>query len=248
MLMIIHLFQVFIDSTRHNSDIAKDVLQEASDKLLLILSRCYFSNDTQIVIATAYSNVVTCHLQNTDDVFDHFIDLLRRLDEEIEAFICYAVLQLNNSFWTAPSNSKELLLKEIFIVIQEYCCDLKSTTYLVFKVLNKFLQKVHLNYPSGQGCPNDWFKRILKVVLTNWENPLTGIRQINSLIFNQMLDFNQHIWETAVESEGFASKGLMKHECFLGLIFRELSWTVKSKYFLLSEVVSKTSVSQVSIL
>lgn len=205
-------------------------------------------NDSQIVISTAYSSVVARLLLDSDQIFGHISNILTdRKTEDVQIFLCHAVLQLRNSYWVNNSESKERLLSKIFTVVEYLCCELRSTTYLAFKVFYYLLCKIHQDRPDGRGVSSDSFKSMLNIVMSNWENPLTGVRQQNSLVLGQLLLFDKELWNSALpEHHGYYDVTL-KHSRLLSLSFSQLSWSMKSKYFLLVAVLQKSDVLQVII-
>lgn len=203
-------------------------------------------NDSQIVISTAYSSVVARLLLDSDKIFGHISNLLTdSKTKDVQIFLCHAVLQLSNSYWVKNSKSKESLLLKIFTVVENLCCELRSTTYLAFKVFYNLLCKIHQDHPDGRGVSSDSFSAMLNIVMSNWENPLTGVRQQNSLVLGQLLLFNEDLWSSVLpEPPGYYAVTL-KHSRLLSLTFSQLSWSMKSKYFLLVAVLQKSDVLQV---
>lgn len=200
------------------------------------------------MISTAYSSVVARLLLDSDKIFGHISNLLTdSKTKDVQIFLCHAVLQLSNSYWVKNSESKESLVSKIFVVVENLCSELRSTTYLAFKVFYNLLCKIHQDHPDGRGVSSDSFKAMLNIVMSNWENPLTGVRQQNSLVLSQLLSFDKDLWSSALpEHPGYYAVTL-KHSRLLSLSFSQLSWSLKSKYFLLVAVVQKSDVLQVFI-
>lgn len=200
------------------------------------------------MISTAYSSVVARLLLDSDKIFGHISNLLTdSKTKDVQIFLCHAVLQLSNSYWVKSSKSKESLVSKIFVVVENLCSELRSTTYLAFKVFYNLLCKIHQDHPDGRGVSSDSFKAMLNIVMSNWENPLTGVRQQNSLVLGQLLSFDKDLWSFALpEHPGYYAVTL-KHSRLLSLSFSQLSWSMKSKYFLLVAVLQKSDVLQVFI-
>lgn len=200
------------------------------------------------MISTAYSGVVARLLLDSDKIFGYISNLLTdSKTKDVQIFLCHAVLQLSNSYWVKNSESKESLVSTIFVVVENLCSELRSTTYLAFKVFYNLLCKIHQDHPDGRGVSSDSFKAMLNIVMSNWENPLTGVRQQNSLVLGQLLSFDKDLWSSALpEHPGYYAVTL-KHSRLLSLSFSQLSWSMKSKYFLLVAVLQKSDVLQVFI-
>jgi hypothetical protein len=80
----------------------------------------------------------------------------------------------------------------------------------------------------------------MNIVITNWENPMNGVREQNSMIFEELL----------VTTDSFPGEeshpGYLKSPALLDLVLTEQSWMMKSKYFLLSVILPKCGVLKVS--
>ncbi|XP_054260908.1 thyroid adenoma-associated protein homolog isoform X2 [Macrosteles quadrilineatus] len=241
-------FRILIHETSSNK--VPTLLQEqVLEDLLAVLSSNQLSHNNHIVAATAYCKIVSNVKQEMDKILSVFIkEFVDNQFHECSLFLCHGIFQL--SCWKSPSKTGDVLLEEIFTIVKRFCCELNSTCYLAFKVLHSLLNKIHQLYPTGSGISEDNFKSVLDIALSNWENPLSGVRQQNSLVFNQLLLFSEDYWiatlskSTNTEIE-WKFCGLLRHQNLLELVLSELSWTMKSKYFLLCSIVQDSNIPQI---
>lgn len=236
------------------------VLSQLSSRLLTIIASGELSMDSQIVASTAYLMVLSLY-QDPTNITEFFCEEIIKVTkqcpeisginvgkpENFKLSLCHGLLQLNYKFWSCSSlNLNVVLFSGIFPVLQKLCYEYNALCFLSFRTLAVLLQKINKFPEKCDIISTENFKQILNIIMANWENPLSGVREQNMMVFEQLLLINEHYW-AFLEGQYPNIYHVMtdiKLRPLLELILVEQSWMLKSKYFLLSAVLPRYGIMQ----
>lgn len=236
------------------------LLTHLSSRMLTIIASGELSMDSQIVASTAYLMVLNLYQDPTvisELFFGEVLKVTKNCEEilgikvvkpeNFKLSLSHGLLQLCDKFWSCSSlNLNLLLFSGVFPILQKLCYEYNALCFLSFRTLAIFLQKIN-NFPEKNNIiSSENFKQLLNIVMANWENPLSGIREQNTVVFEQLLLVNENYWKFL---EGqypnvYSVVGDKVHP-LLEIILVEQSWMLKSKYYLLSAIVLRYGITQV---
>lgn len=236
------------------------LLSQLSSRLLTIIASGELSMDSQIVASTAYLMVLSLY-QDPTNIAEFFCEEIIKVTkqcpeisginvvkpENFKLSLCHGLLQLNHKFWSCSSlNLNAVLFSGVFTVLQKLCYEYNALCFLSFRTLAVLLQKIN-NFPEKSDIISiEHFKQILNIVMANWENPLSGVREQNMMVFEQLLLVNRNYWaflEGQYPNIYHVTEDI-KLRPLLEIILVEQSWMLKSKYFLLSAILPRYGITQ----
>uniref|UniRef100_A0A1B6DSX9 Uncharacterized protein n=1 Tax=Clastoptera arizonana TaxID=38151 RepID=A0A1B6DSX9_9HEMI len=251
-------FRVIINLYKKTQAVMTEIpeLSQLSEGLLKVLTTSNLDLDRQIIASTALCLTLS-HEYNSENIFDKFFELLtvesfQNQNNIIDAnkyllkiCLCYGILQCNYSFWSVPCNVSNVnkILNEIFsFVVNSYHRN-KNLYLTSFKVLVNVVKKINILEQSTISLSDENFKKVLQIVMSNWENSMPGVREQISLLLNQILQIDKD-WGCLLSKKSHLF-GDDKYFPILQLIFMEQSWMMKSKYFLLSTILPICGIKKV---
>ena len=217
--------------SKTNSNTSKEFWNQVSEILWAHLKTGFKIFDDQLLCATCFYTVIP--LTDKQDVY--LIELLEMIDKEIfikknnegksdktlnVASMMYGIFQ--STFLTQETNnavSKTVpVLKSIFELLLLMGYEYSQFTFISFKTI-KLFKKV-----KGTGFEEHIFNeknqiKLLNFVNHNWENPVTGVRDLNRCIFQTLIS--------------------TIHDAMYVTVFKEINafyWN-KAKYLMLSEII-----------
>jgi hypothetical protein len=186
---------------------------------------------------------------NTDGyIFTNFDFSVQQIGiQNLEVFklcLCYGILQ--------SSETSDVLMKgcvdgrpliyAVFDILEEECMKYSRLTSIAFKVLVLWVKKVclelKLNMTGGV------LRRILSVINSNWESPINGVKEQNIKLFELFLDVCSTNRINLIDDRDttFGSVSSLLHYTMEGQ-----PWKMKSKYRVLSVLLSRCGVRKVVI-
>lgn len=254
------IFQVFINSCKWNPDIPRKVLEEASSNILSVLITGCLEKESQTLAAAAFCSV-EAYLKINDPAgfVDCVVTLLTNESyENCKLFLCNGITHLRTEYFTANFTehfeSRETLLQCILEIVYRECRKLNTTTYLAFDTLDKIVYIVcSVRGKSNHGVSLDCLKPLLHIVMSNFENPIPGVRQKIFSIIQNLLHFYHDLWEgmlpklTSIYNVGQYETDI-QYRSLTELVLTQLPWTMKSKYFLLRIICQSSTIKIVSII
>lgn len=262
--MIISCYKKLQTLLTNTQTVHTETLTQLSDQLLQVLTCGELNLDCQIVASTAYCLALTYHY-DSEQISQKFLDILLissfqslEIDEIIDnkkynmfkICLCHGILQCSNEFWFKPTNNScinVLLNNEIFPIVCKLCFEYNSLCLISFKVLVNLIKKINTIDQDGISLLESNFKEVFNIVMSNWENPLSGVREQNLLVFEQLLMTTKNCWKLLPVDSTVLDE--MNTLCpLLHLILTEISWMMKSKYFLLSAVLRRFGVNKVNLI
>ena len=179
----------------------ESVLSQLSSRMLAIIASGELSMDTQIVASTAYFMVSNLY-QDPMDISEFLSkDVLKVTQqypkisgikvakpENFKLSLCHGLLQLNDKFWSCGSlNLNTIFFSGMVPFLQKLCYEYNALCYLSFRTLATMLQKMNNFLVKHDIISIENFKQILNIVMANWDNPLSGVRERNTAVFEQLL-------------------------------------------------------------
>lgn len=167
--------------------------------------------------------------------------------ENFKLSLSHGLLQLSDDFWSCSSlNLNAVLFSGMFPILHKLCYEYNDLCFLSFRTLAILLQKINKFPEKNSIISTESFVQILNIVMANWENPLSGIREQNSVVFEQLLLVNENYWKFILgqHPDIYHVVGDIKLRPLLETVLINQSWMLKSKYFLLSAIVPRYGIMQ----
>ncbi|XP_050344501.1 uncharacterized protein LOC126769658 [Nymphalis io] len=192
-------------------------LQEFEDQLLC--STCFYT-----VLCKTNRNEV--YLNKVLEIINHELNLkendLNGSKTSLAVSLCYGVFQ-SSYLLRQPINfnvTMERTLEAIFQFLTLKAYEYTQYTFIVFKIMTSFKKIVGTELQNILFNTNNQIK-LLNLINHNWENPITGIRNLNRIVFQTLLlVLNQNIYETILNE------------------INSFYWN-KAKYMMLAEIIEQ---------
>ncbi|XP_026493823.2 uncharacterized protein LOC113399036 [Vanessa tameamea] len=192
-------------------------LQEFEDQLLC--STCFYT----VLCKTKRQEF---HLNNVLEIINHELNLeendLNGSKTSLAVSLCYGVfqssylLQQSINFNATMNSTLEAIFKFLTLKAYEYT----QYTFIVFKIMTSFKKVVGTELQNILFNTNNQIK-LLNLINHNWENPITGIRNLNRIVFQTLLlVLNHDIYETVLNE------------------INSFYWN-KAKYLMLAEIIEQ---------
>ncbi|CAH0727014.1 unnamed protein product, partial [Brenthis ino] len=212
-----------------NEELCKTTL----DKIWLHLTTQLVEFDDQLLMSICFYSVLS-HSKNQEfylrkiiETLDYDIVLKQRNIENgqklhLSISLCYGMFQSSYLLQKPHKyfNTLHKVLELVFSLLSTMAYEYSQYTYINFKIMSSFKKVI------GTKFQNSLFNRkyqikILNLINHNWENPITGVRGLNRLIFQTLLlVLDSDIYETVFE----------EINCFY--------WN-KAKFLMLAEIIEE---------
>jgi hypothetical protein len=126
-------------------------------------------------------------------------------------------------------------------ILEEACMKYSRLTSIAFKVMVSWMRKVCLELKIS--VPVGISRRIFSIVNSNWESPISGVKEQNTKIFELFLDVcsaNRMDWY----NNGTTFQSITSVLCHT---MEEQPWKMKSKYYMLSILLPRYGVRKVRV-
>lgn len=164
--------------------------------------------------------------------------------------LCFALLESNIKIWSSCDdiNVNNLFLDTIFPILENISYTFSSVTLLSFKCLVKMFEILNTVNLKNYVIPDKYILRIVNIIMSNWENPLNGVREQNCLLFEYFLLLtNKMQWISFINKEMVISHNLFNSNPIMNIAFTHLTWMMKCKYFILSSIINYQKQTEVRI-
>ena len=229
----------------------RHILEDISIKLLQITASCCLPQDCQVFCATTVVSALSttlddtelrdllcCYLQTSDKVVIELTPVAHMFCvedlEKFKASLCCGVLQSKVAYVfmdNVPST------RVLLALLGQLCMSYSRMSCLGFKMLVTWMEKI-LFSKSKQGLPSRDMKTIFHIINSNWDNPMHGVREHNSRIFELFLDV---CLIHSIEDPSF-----IPSQHLMDIVTREQPWQARSKYCVLTVLLQRYGVKRVS--
>ncbi|XP_075232617.1 tRNA (32-2'-O)-methyltransferase regulator THADA [Lycorma delicatula] len=160
--------------------------------------------------------------------------------------MCFALMELSFKVWSSCDDINiNNVFVEIFPILEKTSYSYLSETLLSFKCLVKMFELLNLLSKSNFIESDNYILRVMNIVMSNMENPLTGVREQTGLLFNIFLALtNKMQWINTINKQMIINKNLFNCNPVMYVIFTQQTWMMKSKYYLLSYSIQKKNTSE----
>jgi len=163
--------------------------------------------------------------------------------EVFQICLCHGILQSSKPsdvLYKEPVDSSTLIYVMLNI-LEEACMKYSRLTSIAFKVMVSWMRKVCLELKIS--VPVGISRRIFSIVNSNWESPISGVKEQNTKIFELFLDVcsaNRMDWY----NNGTTFQSITSVLCHT---MEEQPWKMKSKYYMLSILLPRYGVRKVRV-
>jgi hypothetical protein len=238
----------------------REIIKDISTSLMYTIACCSLPLDGQMMCSVAFCSALDTVLSahetqilyhsylNTDEYisFDFgwsYPEIWVRNVEVFRVCLCHGILQSNEAASVSYDMSVEgsPLIYVMLNILENACMKYSRLTTIAFKVLVLWLKKVCLEFKLN--VTGDVLRRIFSVINSNWESPISGVKEQNSKLVELFLDVcsrNRMDWDD--HDSTFQSVTTLMHHTM-----EEQPWKMKSKYCMLSILVPRYGVRKVMI-
>jgi hypothetical protein len=238
----------------------REIIQDISMSLMYTIASCSLPLDVQMMSSSAFCSALNAvsgtreaealyhSYLNTDGYicFDIGCPSVQIYVTNVEVFqvcLCHGVLQSSEaaSIFCGMSIGESPLIYVMLNILENACMKYSRLTSIAFKVLALWVKKVCLEFKLNM--TSDILRRIFSVVNSSWENPISGVKEQNTKIFELFLDVcSKNKMDRQDCDKTFQSVTTLMHHTM-----EEQPWKMKSKYYMLRVLLPKYGVKKVMI-
>jgi hypothetical protein len=238
-----------------------EIIQYISISLIQTVAACCLPLDGQMMCSAGLCSALNVVLNakeketvynsclNTDgcifpDLDWSFPPIIVKNLEVFRVCLCHGILQSNEASGVLMKGFVDgsPLIYVMLNILEEACMKYSRLTSVAFKVLVSWVKKVclelKLNMTSGV------LRRIFSIVISNWENPIKGVKEQNIKLFDLFLDVcsanKMNLYYDGDTT--FGSESSLLHCTMEGQ-----PWKMKSKYCILNVLLPRYGVRKVVI-
>lgn len=227
-------FQEVLIKAKKRGNVAQNEIFwiEVSESLWTHLNKGLSKFDDQLLCATCFYTVVT-HIPKekqeyycTDilEVIENELTLreYNKVSSETSKVISFMYGIFQSSFLTQDANVKNLpsVLQASFKLLIKIAYEYSKFTFIAFKTISSFKKVCGTELQQNLLCKENQIT-LLNLTNHNWENPITGVRDLNRTIFHTLMSVNNdNMFEKVLEE--------------INLFY----WN-KAKYLMLTEIVAQ---------
>ncbi|XP_045773982.1 uncharacterized protein C1494.07-like isoform X1 [Maniola jurtina] len=199
---------LIIKKTHNSTEQFQEIYSEILAKLWDHLSYELPAFDNQLLCCTCFYSVLSnlqrqdLYLEKALQIINHEIMSKRATNDKenntsVAVSLCYGLFQSSYLIQEKDQPLEELkkLLKGTFDLLMLMANEYSQYTFIVFKIMTAF--KKVIDTPCQEYLFNRERKiKLLNLINHNWENPITGVRNLNRILFQMLLlILNNDIYE-----------------------------------------------------
>lgn len=220
------------------TSVNKEYCDKILEKLCMHLETGFQEFDDQLLCSTCFyillnkSDNQEFYLKKVLNVMQHELDLKENVYEKsrtsLAISLCYGIFQSTYLLQQRENFNITMVqtIEAIFNLLIQKAYEYTQYTFIAFKIMTSFKKVVGTKFQDILFNKDNQVK-LINLINHNWENPITGVRNLNKIVFqNLLLVLDQDIYES---------------------VFKEINlfyWN-KAKFLMLAEIIehSKTGIN-----